>query len=430
MSLNPKRLVQLSKNYFWHLPKSILFNMLYGFPSKKLILIGVTGTDGKTTTCTLIHQLLVNAGLKAEVISTINSPGLHTTSPDPSIIQKLFSQMVKNETTHVVVEVTSHSLDQFRFWGCFFEYSVLTNISHEHLDYHCTISNYISAKTKLFHLSHHAILNNDDSCIGIFKKLINIPFCSYSIINKSDYQATKISVTEDEIKFNVDNQTLITDSPFYYQIYNILATYILSKKLNIDNNIFKATIATFPITKGRRELVDNEYKIKAYVDFAHTPAALEATLSSLKKITKNNLIVIFGATGGRDQSKRPLMGDVVSKNSHIAIITADDTRGESVENINSQIISGITSNNSIHLKPEDVSNHQKIKTVLTKYKNNFIYLNIPHRQDAFNLAVKMANSGDIIVACGKGHETTILHGKTEYPWSETEAFKTAFKIRH
>jgi len=141
------------------------------------------------------------------------------------------------------------------------------------------------------------------------------------------------------------------------------------------------------------------------IDFAHTPNALESILSSLKNKTEKKLIIIFGATGGRDKSKRPLMGEIASKYADIAIITSDDTRNESIDDINQQIISGIIPS------------------------NNFSYFNIPNRQDAFNKALQIAKKGDTVIACGKGHENTILHGSTEYPWSEADAFRTALRQR-
>ena len=202
----------------------------------------------------------------------------------------------------------------------------------------------------------------------------------------------------------VNSKLFITDSVYHHQIYNILLAYAILNYLKIDQQILITAIKHFPEIKGRREEVKNDLQIKCIVDFAHTPAALESTLHSLRQQTSGKLIVIFGATGGRDQSKRPLMGKVVSEITDIAIITADDTRNEKVDKINQQIISGISHRNK-----------------------NFIFHDIANRQDAFNLAIKLSSPGDTIVACGKGHETTILHGQTEYPWSETEAFRTAFR---
>ncbi len=180
------------------------------------------------------------------------------------------------------------------------------------------------------------------------------------------------------------------------------------------------TIKNFPEIKGRRQQIDNNLGLTTIVDFAHTPQALQETLKSLRKRRPNRLIVIFGATGGRDKTKRPLMGKTVSKLSDIAIITADDTRNEKVEDINSQIIEGITGSKNLFLKPA------QYKQVDPK---KFTYFSIPNRQDAFNLAIKIAQEGDLIIACGKGHESTILHGNTEYPWSEAQAFRTAFKSK-
>lgn len=411
-------MTRLLKNLFWHLPQSIFWNLYFGFPSKKLTLIGVTGTDGKTTVCTLMQKLLENSGIKCGVISTINSPGLHTTSPDPKILQKIFQDYVKQGYTHLVCEVTSHALDQYRFWGCHFDIGIITNITHEHLDYHQTIEKYIHVKSKLFQQSKLAILNQDDANFAPLKQLINIPITTYGIKNKSDFTAKNIKIDSKSLEFEVNQQKFVTDSNYEYQIYNILACFSAFSKLGLNPKIFSDTILKFPETKGRREIVENNLHFKTIIDFAHTPNALKETLSSLKRITKGRIIVIFGATGGRDKSKRPLMGEVVQKFSDIAIITADDTRNEDIKDINNQIISGINLKKAILLDPLNPEvNNSKL----------FHFANIPQRQDAFNLAIKIAKSGDTVIACGKGHESTILHGKTEYPWSEAEAFRTAIR---
>jgi len=401
--------IQRLKNYLWHLPRSIFFNLLYNFPQKKLILIGITGTDGKTTTATLIHQTLIDAGIKSDLITTINSPGLHTTSPDPAVLIPLFSSMVKSGITHAVVETTAHGLDQFRFWGCKFEIGILTNISHEHLDDFINLEKYTKTKTILFQNSKISILNQDDSSYQKIRPKLSGKVISYGIKTKSDFQASDIKITKNKLMFTINQYTISTNSPYYYQIYNILASFCAIQSLTIEPKIFLNTVTKFPETKGRREIISNNLGLTTIIDFAHTPQALKATLESLKIYSKGKIIVIFGATGGRDPSKRPIMGKVVSQNSDVGIITADDTRNELVENINQQIISGIDPN-QIKLK-------------------KFQYYNIPNRQDAFNLAVKIAKPNDTIIACGKGHETSILHRQTEYPWSEAEAFRTAFRSK-
>ncbi len=413
-------MIQKLKNIFWHLPQSIFWNIYFSFPSKKLTLIGVTGTDGKTTCCTLIHKLLENSGIKCGLISTISSPGLHTTSPDPKILQKIFYDYQKLGYTHVVCEVTSHALDQYRYWDCHFKIGLITNISHEHLDYHKNIENYILAKSKLLNKSSLAILNRDDQYYLPLKKLIKVTTLSYGLKNNADIQADKINISKSSLEFKIKDESFSTDSNYEYQIYNLLACWSVFSELKLDSEIFKKTIASFPEVKGRREKVDNDLHLNTIIDFAHTPNALLSTLKSLRQTSSGRIIVIFGATGGRDKSKRPLMGKVVSENADIALITADDTRNEKIEDINNQIIFGIDLKKAVEI---DTSNPQIINPKI------FHFANIPNRQDAFNLAVKIAKAGDTIIACGKGHEITILHGHTEYPWSEAEAFRSAFRLK-
>ncbi|MFA6518532.1 MAG: UDP-N-acetylmuramoyl-L-alanyl-D-glutamate--2,6-diaminopimelate ligase [Candidatus Shapirobacteria bacterium] len=393
------------KNIFWHLPKAVVANIIYQFPSRHLKLIAVTGTDGKTTTATLIHHLLKKSGIKVGLITTVTSPGLHTTSPDSLIVQKVLSDYFHQGYSHVILEVTAHALDQFRFWGCHFQVGVLTNITHEHLDEFKTMENYTAVKASLFSSCQTAILNKDDPSFPQIKAKFPKKIIPYSIKSPCKYQAKNIHLTSNSITFTANRLKIVTDSPYRYQIYNILPSLIISDLFKLKRSSFQKNIAVFPHISGRRQEVNNRFGFKTIVDFAHTPNALKNTLESLKKKRGSKIIVIFGATGGRDQSKRPLMGKVVSELSDIAIITSDDTRSENISVINRQIISGITKN------------------------KKFKYYQIENRQEAFNYAVSIAKTNDIIIACGKGHEQTILLGNIEYPWSETAAFQTAFKLR-
>lgn len=417
---------QALKNIFWHQPLSLLARAYYLFPDKKLTIIGITGTDGKTTTAHLIYHVLKNANLPVSLISTIEArigdqvvnTGLHTTSPDKFKTFNLIRQISKSGSKYLVAEVTAHGIDQHRFANIIFDIGIITNTSHEHLDDFKTIKKYILTKVKLLKNSKIAIINKDDDSYS-YSNLIKSKKIFYSRKVGSTYQAKNIRLTPDSLSFNCHQTKFVTDSIYEYQIYNILAAYIACKKLKIKDSVFLDTIKNFPEVKGRRQHIDNSLGFKTIVDFAHTPKALTETLKSLKKQTKNRLIVIFGATGGRDKTKRPAMGLAVSKYADIALITADDTRLENIRDINNQIISGIP------------KNCQFLKSNQTKSidPKRFTYFDIVNRQDAFNLAVKIALPGDTIVACGKGHETTILHGKTDYPWSEAEAFRTAFKLK-
>lgn len=415
MNRSLKIYLQKAKNYLWHLPKSLFYSLYYGFPSRKLTLIAVTGTDGKTTTVNLLHHLLQQSGVRAGSISTLGARigdrsirlGLHTTSPDPKIVQKIFRQMVEEGITHVVVEVTAHALDQFRFFGCHFRLGAITNTSHEHLDDFLSMEHYISTKAKLFRYCQTAIFNRDDDSYSTLINLYPTKAKTYSTHHPADYRATDIKIAPQHLSFKINGHRLLTNSRYLYQVSNILVAYAIIDTLGLDTDLVARVVKDFPQMKGRREEVDAYPGIRCLVDFAHTPAALAATISSVKSTTKGKTIVIFGATGGRDPSKRPLMGQIVSQIADVGIITADDTRNEKVEDINQQIINGL---DPARLK-----------------KQLFTYYNISNRQDAFNLAAKLAKVGDSIIACGKGHETTILHGKTEYPWSESEAFRAAFR---
>lgn len=421
----PKIFFQRLKNKVWHRPLSLVARAINFFPDKKITIIGITGTNGKTTTATLIYRVLKNAGYKTSLISTIETrigdkvidTEVHTTNPDKFKTFSLIKQMVKSGSRFLVAEVTAHAIDQHRFANLTFDISLLINTSHEHLDDFCTMDDYIKTKIKLLKKSKCAIINKDDQSYQYAKKLTPI---TYSIKQRSQYQAKNIKITSTKLSFTADNIKFTTDSNYKYQVYNILAAYLVSKQLKIKKDIFLKTIKNFPPVKGNREQVNLHPKITTIIDFAHTPKALEETLKSLKKVTKNRLIVIFGATGERDKTKRPAMGKAVYQYSNIGIITSGDTKNEDIKDINSQIISGIPKNGHL-LKPT------QLKAI---NQNFFSYFNVPNRQEAFNLAIKIAKEGDTIVACGKGHETSILHGETDYPWSEAEAFRTAFKQKN
>lgn len=286
-----KFLPQWVINYFWHLPMAVLANVVYGFPTKKLKVIGVTGTDGKTTTVHMIYEILKAAGKKVSMISTISAPGLHVTSPDPFWVQKFAKE---HGGEYLVLEVTSHALDQFRFWGIKFEAGLITNITHEHLDYHKSFKNYYQTKLKL--------LKN-----------------------------AKIPVHYKKLKLKLK-------IPGDYNIENASAAIAATTALGIDKELARKTVENFTGLVGRMEEVKNNKGIKIIIDFAHTPNGLEEALKALRG--KGKLIAVFGSAGKRDVTKRPLMGEVASKLADILVITAEDPRGE-LKEINQQIIKGI-----------------------------------------------------------------------------------------
>jgi UDP-N-acetylmuramoyl-L-alanyl-D-glutamate--2,6-diaminopimelate ligase len=377
-----------------------------GYPARDLPVIGVTGTDGKTTTCTLIYEILKAAGIKTGLVTTVGAyigddeidTGLHVTNPGPELLQPLLVKMKKAGITHVVLEVTSHGLDQNRVVGCNFKIGVLTNITHEHLDYHKTMVEYREAKAKLFRSTHFAVLNKDDNSFEYFsrKRKSKCKIVPYSKSNVKDI-----------------SPALFGD----YNLYNIGAATAVAEIFKIQDTITKQVIKLFEGVKGRREVIKMGQKFRVIVDFAHTPNALEQMLKSLKTQKTRKLIVVFGCTGERDKEKRPMMGEIATRLADVVIITSDDTRSESQDEIYKQIISGINPKfiYTTSFPPPNLGGGIKKGGIVVGkvFKEN-------DRRKAIEMAIKMAKPGDVVLLAGKGHEKTILRGKTEIPWSDQE----------
>ncbi len=311
-------------NYLWHFPKAVLANLIYGFPSKKLTVIGITGTSGKTSVTHLTHHVLSTAKIKTALISTIAAKighqsidiGLHVTNPDPFALQKLIKKIVEKGYSHLVLEVTSHGLDQFRPWGINFEYGLITNLDHEHLDYHGTLEKYHQAKLKLLKMSR----------------------------NKLTFKDSK--------DFNIANQNAATS---------------IARAVGVDQKIISKAFKTFKGLPGRMEVVYQK-NFTVLIDFAHKPDALKKALFTIKKEYKpKRIISVFGCAGLRDVKKRPLMGEITAKLSDVTILTAEDPRTEKVQDINDQIEAGFLKakgKNLIRIPDRQLAINQAIK--LTK----------------------------------------------------------------
>jgi len=378
--------LQKIKNIY-HFFNAFLAVAFYGFPAKNLTVVGVTGTDGKTTTATMIYHLLKKSNKKVALISTVAayignkeiSTGFHVTSPAPWAIQKLIAQISKKGYKYLVLEATSHGLDQHRLLGTNISIGVLTNITHEHLDYHKTYHNYLKAKAKLFKKAQYAILNQDDQSYQKVTK--NIPK-SCQIIDYS---------LKDKAPKYFDQE---------YNQANALAAIKTVKLLGISNPKF----SDFLGIKGRMEKIPNKKGLNIFIDFAHTPNALKQALKSLRtsRHQPSNIISVFGAAGLRDHAKRPLMGNIASKLADIVVLTAEDPRTEDVNQIVNQIKKGVTGKAKIYIEAD--------------------------RQQAINLAInKLAKKGDTVAILGKGHEQSMCFGTIEKPWSDHKAVKNALK---
>ncbi|MBP7653643.1 UDP-N-acetylmuramoyl-L-alanyl-D-glutamate--2,6-diaminopimelate ligase [Candidatus Dependentiae bacterium] len=374
----------------------------YGNPGKKLTIIGITGTNGKTTIATLLKYIINNSGKKCLQIGTINANigkkifKINNTTPGPFVLYKLFKEAVDRKAEYAVMEISSHSIKQNRLDLSEIDCAVYTNLTQDHLDYHKTMQDYINAKSMLFKYMKKngtAIVNNDDK---YFKNIIDNCFgkkiITYSINNKSDITGIPIecSLTANKFHIKYKNKVIEIKSKLigHHNIYNILAVFGLSKFLRIEENVFVKLINKFCNVPGRLDKVKGKNGIHIFIDYAHTPDALENVLNALTKLKSGNkLITVFGCGGDRDRLKRPLMGKIAVDKSDYAIITSDNPRSE---------------------KPTDIIN--EIKTGCKGYNN---YCVIENRTEAIKKAIISASKNDIVLIAGKGHENyQIIGNKT------------------
>lgn len=406
---------QVIVNYLYHLPRAWIVARIYGNPGRNLEIIGVTGTDGKTTTSLLIYHILKVARKKVAVITTVEArignkrikTGFHVTAPSPWGLQKLLKKIRSKKFRYVIIEATSHGLDQFRFFPLKPSVAVLTNITHEHLDYHKTFDKYLAAKLKLFRHAKHTVVNKDLPIFShINESLPHNLFSTYSLHNSSQLQPTNIKYLVASTRFTLGNLEYEVPLTGEYNLSNTLAAISTALIIGISPAIIRRALKTFPGVKGRLEEVSNTRGLHLYVDFAHTPNALDSVLTNLKSLKRQGqkLTVVFGAAGSRDKTKRPMMGKIASSHADHIIITSEDPRREDPTKIAKEIMAGIPKN-------------QRAKVQV-----------IVDRQDAITHAVSLAKRGDWVVSCGKGHEESLnLDGRAETPWSEHKAFFIALK---
>lgn len=389
-----------------HLFVALLANCYYRFPSRQMIVIGVTGTDGKTTTANLIYQILKKSGKKVALISTIGAiideknldTGFHVTTPSPFALQKYLKMARQKGCTHAVIEVTSHALDQNRVWGIPFSVGVLTNVTHEHLDYHKSYKRYVLTKLKLFKNVSWAIINGNGEWFEQAKKQIpqSVLF-SYSLHGDTD-------LTLQNVPFTISTK-LVGD----FNMENILAAIAVGIKLNIPPESIDRSIREFEPPEGRQEIIRPSNPM-IMVDFAHTANAFESILKELRSKTIGRLIHVFGSAGKRDFSKRSEMGKVASFYDDVIILTSEDPRGEDISVINSQIKEGI------HGFSE--GNPSKKKKIMFE---------IPDRGEAIEFAIRIAEKDDTIVITGKGHEKTMNLGHGEIEWNDQDVVRRSIK---
>lgn len=403
--------MRLLKNYY-HFLSGFLANLFYRFSAHGLTVIGITGTDGKTTTTNIVYHILKSSGKKSAMITTLGAEidgekfthALHVTTPNAWTLQK-YLRIAKNKgVTHVALEVSSHSLDQYRVIGIPFAVGVLTNITHEHLDYHKTYENYVRTKAKLLQRARIAVINHDDeSYTSVLKYLTSKTPQTYSLHNS-------------EAVLTLNKFPFTTKLLGEFNLYNSLAAALAARAVGIEDEKIKQALATFTAPVGRQEIIyDKEFKVIS--DFAHTPNGFEKLLPALKKITSGRLIHVFGCVSQRDDSNRPLMGKASSNYSDIIILTADDPRGESIQQINQEIKRDITGFRVI-TKEEY---HPGMKKII---------IEIDRREKAIEFAIQIAEAGDTVVSTGKSHEKGMNYdGAREEEWDESGAIQSALQKR-
>lgn len=402
----------------------------HGYPARRLAVIGVTGTDGKTTTTNLVYSILQAAGYPAGMISTVNAvigqrtydTGLHTTTPDAPDVQRYLAEMVQAGITHVVLETTSHGLAQHRVAACEYDVAVLTNITHEHLDYHKTFEAYRAAKARLFEALSTAtrkpgvpkisILNADDPSYEVFSRIPADVHLSYGLKAQADITAQDVVYRANTMAFRtvtpigvIPMETALLGA---FNVANILAAVAVGMGLGLPVAAIQEGVRALRAIPGRMERIEAGQDFLAIVDFAHTPNALERALETARRLAPGRIIAVFGAAGLRDTSKRPLMGAVAARLADRVILTAEDPRTESLEAILAALAAGCEGEGGVEGRD---------------------FWRIPDRGEAITFAVEMARPGDVVIVCGKGHEQSMAFGTIEYPWDDRVALRAALDYR-
>ena len=433
----------------------------YGFPSRRLTMVGITGTDGKTTTTNFLYQILKATRRNVGMISTVNAvigetvleTGLHTTTPDAPDVQRYLAEMVKAGTEICLLETTSHGLAQRRVAACDFDIAIVTNITHEHLDIHGSLEAYWAAKALLFEslagalvkgLPKTAILNCDDGSFEYLKEkltITNTAWIGYSIANHPEatvtandiaYGADRTrfilksrsgsfpslgegvtpstvgglrpppSISRQELSFPVET-SLIGD----YNVSNCLAAATAALHLlGVSPEAARQGIAALPGVPGRMERLAEGQNFSAIVDFAHTPNALRRSLTTARMLTHGRVIAVFGCAGLRDVEKRVLMGQIAAELADITLITAEDPRTENLAAIIAETAQAMLAQGAVE--------GRHFERVLDRGR-------------AIYRAVQLARPGDVVIALGKGHEQSMCFGQTEYPWDDRQAMRVALK---
>lgn len=370
----------------------------FGHPSRQLVMVGVTGTNGKTSTSAIIGSMFSANGFKTKVLGTLTN---ERTTPEAIDLQHELHELLNSGITHIVMEVSSHGLAHGRVNGIVFNASVFTNLGHDHLDFHGTYENYFAAKARLFtpQLSQSAVVNADDKYGQLLLDVCEIPSVGYSLSELSE-----INVTANAVSFRWNAILIHVPLGGTFALLNTLAAISVARKLGISDSSIVHGCSQVSEVPGRFQSVPNDLGVGVIVDFAHTPEGLEGLLVSVRALTERSLIVVFGCGGNRDAAKRPVMGKIASNFADVVYVTSDNPRNEVPQKIINEILHGCDSSIS------------QVKDVVD-------------RSEAIESAIIDARPGDIVVIAGKGHEATQEIMGVFSPFSDVEVAQKVLRIK-
>lgn len=405
-----------------HLVEAVVMNVRYGFPGRKVRVIGVTGTNGKTTTTFYIHKMLHEAGIKVALTSTvaygvgddIKRQVEHVTTAKAGVLQKRLRDFSKQGVEWVVVEASSHGLAQNRTWGVPFEVAVLTNLTHDHLEYHETFEKYREAKRRLFRIANKhglrfGVVNADDPSAEVFVNTV-ANSTTYGI-QQGELRAKDIQLSSTGSSYTAvigdEEYAISTKIAGEFNVSNSLAAAAVGRKLGLTKEQIEKGIAALESVEGRMNAIDEGQTFKALIDFASTPDGFEKFFSSVRPLVKGKLVAVFGSAGRRDETKRAEQGRIAGQYADVVIATEEDDRDEDSAKILGQIAEGAVSSG--------------------KVQDESLFL-VPNREEAIGFALtRVSGADDMVVFLGKGHEKTIERADGEYPWNETDVVRSALQ---
>ena len=360
----------------------------FGDPTKGMKLVGVTGTNGKSSTVAFVEEILLACGKKVGAVGTMGAringevldiPFATSTTPDTVELYHMLAAMAKADVEYVVMEVTSHALALQKVAALRFALGLFTNLSQDHLDFHGTMENYRLAKARLFDLADKGIINHDDDTRDFLLKYAKIPMVTYGLAPDCDYYARDMVMGRNRISYIIENDVVEVNIPGKFTVYNTLCAYAACRELGMSVDAVAAALRGVAGVDGRIQSIPNYCGFTVIVDYAHSPDGLENIITSCREFTENRIITVFGCGGDRDPTKRPIMGEIAGRLSDYCIITSDNPRNEKPEDIIAQVEEGLA-------------------------PTNCPYKGIVDRREAIFAAIAMARDEDCVIIAGKGHE--------------------------